>query len=603
VRLLTFLLVLIATYLAALGTPQSARAVQSIRVETKHSVTPNGKPAVALSVNGQLVAQLAKEQRGRPPLECISAAAALITRAYREGHGELTIQAVDDSGRRYALYLDGKLLLLATDEEGKAWGAEPKILASTWLANLRQAWGLQQPAAPGHAGAADGREGRTARPAVAGGGASPQNPPGTGLLDVGTSAVRADPDYSKLIVYGGQPVYAPPGSTQLSQPVMPERLTARVTGSRVPSQAVWDSVENALRVYAALKQSATLRWQVAGPGASSLALGPGEQRKLHVAYTTDGSDPAASAQGVDLTLVNQSIAVPRETLTFFSNHPEGVTAPQLLYHADLPAGQAGRLVLHHQNQSRGELKVIARLVNTHGEACAVHIVPGTCPPDINTFYVGFRSAEVFWQNLNQGNGYVLAIPPGRQVLISAQRLPPGYTASGYFKLTNLGRYPLRLETVCMDPWMAPPEVPFSGDDRASQSVFPAPYVSISEKYDAGDDWLYLRLGKESPDSLVDGSRFDGSYGVTYSFDVQLRNPKADPALIFVVLRASAGEVKGQFFIDDEYVATPLIAGGEEQLLKEIPLKPGQTKLLKIRALPLNGGFYPASIILRETRYP
>jgi hypothetical protein len=51
------------------------------------------------------------------------------------------------------------------------------------------------------------------------------------------------------------------------------------------------------------------------------------------------------------------------------------------------------------------------------------------------------------------------------------------------------------------------------------------------------------------------------------------------------------------------VATPLIAGGEEQLLKEIPLKPGQTKLLKIRALPLNGGFYPASIILRETRYP
>jgi len=56
--------------------------------------------------------------------------------------------------------------------------------------------------------------------------------------------------------------------------------------------------------------------------------------------------------------------------------------------------------------------------------------------------------------------------------------------------------------------------------------------------------------------------------------------------VFVVLRASAGEVKGQFFIDDQYVATPLIAGGNEQLLTEIPLKPGETTLLKIKGMPL-----------------
>ena len=137
----------------------------------------------------------------------------------------------------------------------------------------------------------------------------------------------------------------------------------------------------------------------------------------------------------------------------------------------------------------------------------------------------------------------------------------------------------------------------------SRGTFPAPYFNVSEHYAIGDDWLYLRLGKESLNSTVDDQRLDGSYGVTYSFSVELRNGTDVPALIFVVLRASAGEVKGQFFIDGEYITTPLISGGDEQLLKEIPLAPGKTKLLTIKALPLNGGFYPASIIIRESRLP
>ena len=126
---------------------------------------------------------------------------------------------------------------------------------------------------------------------------------------------------------------------------------------------------------------------------------------------------------------------------------------------------------------------------------------------------------------------------------------------------------------------------------------------MTASYQSGDPWLYLRLGESDPPSLTDDTVLNGCYGMTHSFHVELHNPNSYPALVFAVLRASAGEVKGQFFIDDEYVATPLVASGEEQLLKEIPLKPGETRLLKIKAPPLNGGFYPASIILRESRYP
>ena len=65
----------------------------------------------------------------------------------------------------------------------------------------------------------------------------------------------------------------------------------------------------------------------------------------------------ASAAGVDgstsLTLQNVALATPRESLTLFSNDPESVYAPQLLYAASLPAGRSARLVYHHQCQAEG----------------------------------------------------------------------------------------------------------------------------------------------------------------------------------------------------------------------------------------------------------
>lgn len=590
--------------ISLLFAPVWAQAGKSIRVETQHSSTPNGKAAAALVVNGRIVAQLAKPQRGKEPLDCISVAAALVAQAYRLGQAQLKVQASDDSQRRFALYLNGKVLLVATDEEGKAWGVEPQKLAQTWRNNLDQAWGGLPPAPDSPGGKPTGAA-PADKPDGSGGDGKPAGPPGAGLLDAGTATVHSDPDYANLMVLSGQHVFEAPGETQLDHAVLLPKLTAEVTGATVSEQARRAAVDNALRVYAGTKASDNLRWAVTEPADGSLSVPRDGRVQLKVSYTTTGEDPLASGQSVALVLENRTLAVPRETLTFFSNNPETITEPQLLYYAELPARQAGRLVLHHQNQSRNELQLIARVINNGSEASAVHVVPGMCAADINTFLVGFRSAETFWFNLNHGNGYVLSLPAGRQAYILQQRLPAGYTSSAYYKLTNLGSTPLRIETVCLEPWAHTPEGPLSGDGRASRGVYPAPYVTQTADYTTGDDWLYLRLGQDSPGSLVDGdgSRFDGSYGVTYSFNVQLTNDTDQPALLFVVLRASAGEVKGQFFIDDEYVATPLISGGEEQLLKEIPLKPGQTKLLKIKAMPLNGGFYPASIVVRESRYP
>ena len=588
-------IIIAALVFLGLFAPAPAHAGKSILIETRRSTTPNGKPAVALLVNGHMVARLAKVQRQRSPERTISVAAALVLTAYRSGNTELVVRQSDESGRRFTLFLDGKVLLVATDMEGKAWGAPPEELANSWRDNLVAAWVAEDTPA-----SIDGMEEETPVADVPA--------PAVTVTQRETLApaglVRSMPsDYAGLAVSGGHEVHSPPSFTQLSEPAVPSELIARVTGSALFHETARSAVENTIRSYAGLPAASGLNWNATNAAGSNLGIAPGRSRRLKINYTASGDGSQGVSGTVEVLLENKAISTPRESMTFFSNSPEQLSGAQLLYYARLPAGEAGRLVLHHQNQSRFELQLVARMVNTGSAPAAVHVIPGAHQPSINTFYVGFKSAESFWFNLNTGSGYVLTLPPGRQAYIFTQTLKRGYTGIAYFKLTNLGAEPLRLEVMALALGTSAPDGPAADTGGTSRGVFPAPYMNFTATFVRGDPWLYLQLGKQAQASLVDGSVLDGSYGMTHSFSVELNNPGATPALVFVVLRASGGEVKGQFFIDDEYLVTPLLAGGEEQLLKEIPLAPGQTKLLKIKALPLNGGFYPASIILRETRRP
>ena len=67
---------LIIFLLAVLLIPALPAQAKAVRLETRKSSTPNGKPAAALAINGEVVLQLAKEQRGREPLRTVAVVAA-----------------------------------------------------------------------------------------------------------------------------------------------------------------------------------------------------------------------------------------------------------------------------------------------------------------------------------------------------------------------------------------------------------------------------------------------------------------------------------------------------------------------------------------------
>ncbi|MCC7478289.1 hypothetical protein IT575_07490 [bacterium] len=449
-----------------------------------------------------------------------------------------------------------------------------------------------------------------------------------GVQDISLSALAPDPAFQRLMVSLGHRPYEPPLETRYNSISAPAELTAVVTGP-ASEDAARIAVEWALRAQAGVPLSSRVSWRGAllspeeiaelpkarlkemkalfgdqplRADVPILATAPGKSRTVSLDYTISSiGEPVSGIAKVKIE--NRGFKLPRESYTWFSNAPEGVKQPQLLYYADLPVGVSGRLVYHHQNQGDQNLQFFARLVNETSEVGAVHVIPGSCAPDINTYFVGYKSCENFWANLNTGAGYVLRIPPGAQALLVGQALPRGYTSSGYYKLTNLASCNLRIETVVLEAGHFPAEHAYSRTDLASSMVYPEPYYSESREWSTGDDWLYLRLGQNAPQDLAGRTILHGMYGMTHSYTVDVTNTRSTPATVYVVLRGSAGEVKGQFFINDKYVVSQLVKGGDEQLMDQVTLQPGASKRLKIVGIPLNGGFYPASIIIRDTKMP
>ncbi|MCB1186053.1 hypothetical protein KDL29_02705 [bacterium] len=582
------LVLLLPALCALLSAPLAAQ--DSIRIETRPSATPNGKPAVALVINGETVVRLTKNQRNRTPLRNLSLASVQLSSAYRRGRTSLNIEEDDTAERQWKLMLDGELLLLATDMEGKAWGADPEELCLSWMNNINLALGVDAPPQQPMVQPANSTPVMPATEGPAGGGiaARPQG-----------SRAEGASDNAGLIKSGGHRVFDPPapGSVASGHQGAPDRVV--VTGDTAALPVIREGIDNLIRNRHQLPPDSRILWNTDG-----LRVAPGREKQLKLDWISSQPGGGGGSKGSEqLTVENRRLHLPRENLTWFSNRPERVSRAQLLYFSKLKGQQAGRLVFHHQNQSGSDLDLVCRLLNTGGSAASVHVIPGLAEPDVNTFYVGYRSAENYWTNLNAGNGYVLEIPAGGQAFIVNQRMRHGMTASGYMTLSSLDGGELRLEVMSVNHGSPVPPWALESKGEASYCVFGEPFVNADINYSTGDNWLYMRLGSQLPASLSDSSVLQGCYGMTHSYNVELKNLHNYPALVFVVLRASAGEVKGQFFIDDEYVGTSLVASGEEQLLKDIPLRPGETKLLRIRAIPLNGGFYPASIIIREQRYP
>ena len=123
-------------------------------------------------------------------------------------------------------------------------------------------------------------------------------------------------------------------------------------------------------------------------------------------------------------------------------------------------------------------------------------------------------------------------------------------------------------------------------------------ITLSGKYSVDKRWAFVRLGDK--EALRDPSgklTLYGNYGVDYQVNLTLTNPTPDAREVGVYFAPGAGPAAGVFQVDDGPILEydPFEPPNEREL-ERVTLAPGETRVTRLRTIPLNGSAYPAQFV-------
>jgi hypothetical protein len=162
------------------------------------------------------------------------------------------------------------------------------------------------------------------------------------------------------------------------------------------------------------------------------------------------------------------------------------------------------------------------------------------------------------------------------------------------------------ERLLGNSWRLTPVLPLpqNHDDilRAmSKEIYPKPHIVRDASYAVGSKWLYIEMGRADALSSIDNSsKLDGNYGVDYDVDIHLSNPSDGPKNVGIYFYPEAGPAAGVFQVDNgpivEFDPTDTT---EQPMIAKFPLAAGENRDVHVRTIPLNGGYYPAAVVIHQ----
>jgi hypothetical protein len=420
----------------------------------------------------------------------------------------------------------------------------------------------------------------------------------------------------KALTLGNADVVLSSGEFSQSLPVQVRKYSAYpvsgvqkafVTGSDVPqsiiNRAVADSAYGMVRLEAGAKIVAV----EAKPGALAPRKGSPVSVPVVVESSGDGLIPTRIAGSVRLESADIPPADPARIM--YSNSPERLLKYGSLFTGKTEgAGDAVRLLYHHQNMIRSDAGFVIDIVNPSDVIATVHIIEGISRPMVDTFDVGYVAGLDFLRNRQNGAGRVVDVPARSRRVIVSQLVEKVNTASGILDLHQLSGEPVGVR-VMAKPRLAMleqdlPERPVSvegitlADMEVSDHVYPGPVKNVDAKYTAGGQWIFVRLGDDALKHPELGVSLDGNYGVTYNINTVVENTLKTPLAMEVLFEATAGEACGVFLVDGDFKLVKHLNPPTEAKLARFRVGPGEIKKLSISTVPLSGSFYPATLVVR-----
>ncbi len=614
----------------------AGRAGWTPRVEWRVSNPGANLPPGEVLVNSRIVLRLRSELGGFLPEQRAQVAADRLRAAVASGltRRDVTVDVTTDKDNPRLKAL-GQTIAVASSDDARGTGATPAGLARSWSDALQDA--LQVPGLILVGAEKDKRivvplgENRTLK---IGGAAR-----GAVSVSVGSGAgtvlrASSDPDMENANVAEVMLSGVGPGretltlvregaETTIAVAVQPYagRIEARpqliVTGREVSGERVARYASLAALNSAQPVEGATVRLVVAPDKIGSPAVAAGQLRTVEVPLLLEGQDMIAVGGVAKVGVVNRTLPPIETSDLMYSNDPERLLRFGTLFAArlNLRAG-ANRLLYHHQSALERACVFCVELVNDADTAASVQVVGGAAGPVRDTVWVGYRAAALFVRDQRDDVGAILELPARSRIAVTAQRLSPGLTISGIVQLRQLtGAKPLLVRVgadLPEDPRTAPGELllttnPWTSSDAAgigdpfplSPHVYPGPRKVIAARYDVGGRWAFVSIGRVPLQAAGGGAqRLDGNYGVFYEIEFTLSNPTTKPANARLIFEPSAGLAGGVFLVDNQSVEIPQIRPPTESVLGRYPLAPGETRIVRVKTLPLSGSNYPIRLAVQ-----
>lgn len=532
--------------------------------------------------------------------------------------GDVKVKKV---GKDQQILVDGRLVLTVTKPEAQLNSSTPVALATMWAANIRKALltpplkidvqSLKVPLGANRVILASGTQFGVAKIE-----ATDSNILKVGRVANGIAYKAIGFGKTEVTVTAGNIVKTIPVAVMPMGANLPKNLVTIVSGSPASTDTVEGAIESAIRTQLGADPKATLK--IDFPKATQVM--PGESRRYTAQVRAVGPEVLPAEGPVFVTVKNMALGRKPESELWYCNEPENLKRPGLLFVAPLRPETPSRMLYHHINQMPNPLIVMVEAINDSDQVARMMVIPGDSKPDKNPVLAGVQAADQFMKGWALSSGEVIEIPPKSRLPIAMRRIAHGQTMSGlcYLRLLDSGPDQVTIRTEARPPfpmdyrWLAASQsgTPWrhvgaqkmNNLDRdpilPSIHIYPNPYKEEVGTYQVGGKYAFFRIGERPIQRADKLDKLSGNFGVTYTIKAVVENPTAVAGDVEVVFEASAGYSGALFYVNGQYIKTPLLQPKTEAQIARFKVEPGESKNLSIITVPLSGSSYPATLTIR-----
>jgi hypothetical protein len=377
-------------------------------------------------------------------------------------------------------------------------------------------------------------------------------------------------------------------TVQLLAAYFPERVTVELAGPIPSGEELKEIVRAQL-----------LGISTVGPEASVdfLELKRASGRNLNARVIAQAPNRIKVGREIPVEVVSGPDYAKPSDVVLFSNEPEVVHEPGMLYQSNLLAGERARLVYHHQNRSGRTLKLSVLLVNLSGLPQKVMWRSGCAGPDISTYLVGSVAAERYLHKLAGKQAAYLTLSRHAVTCIDERKLPANQSVSGLMDLHLLSGSEVGVMVLAEEAGAGGYAI--SSQNPLLYGGTPPRYepaeLTQHHMFDLDGNWLFLRVGKgEMRDRS--GKALIGDYGMLVNHVVTLMNSEGRSRRVTLAFDATAGEAQGAFLINGRMVKTTVVRPRNPYRLHVFRLGPYEKREVTVATIPAGGSHFPASLV-------